>query len=64
MSGLFGGSKPAPAPAPKPVTVMPDPEDPAILAARRREQMANAARSGRASTILSSDYSDDKLGTR
>lgn len=44
---------------------MPDLNDPAILAAQRRDAMAAAARSGRASTLLSgeNDYSQNKLGT-
>lgn len=63
MSGLFG-STPKP-PAPPPPTPMPDLNDPAILAAQRRDAMAAAARSGRASTLLSgeNDYSQNKLGT-
>ena len=62
MAGLFGGSKKESLPPPKPVTAMPDPEDPAILAAKRRERLEAAARSGRQSTILSPSYSDSKLG--
>jgi hypothetical protein len=65
-----GGARAAPAPpvvaAPEPVkpTLLPDPEDPAILAARRRQLQRAAGRSGRASTVLSSqeDYSTDKTG--
>lgn len=58
MAGLFG--KP---PAPKPVATMPDPDGPEALAAKRRAMEAARARSGRASTVLSGDYSSNKLGT-
>lgn len=61
MSSLFGSSKPAPAPA---KTVMPDEEDPSVLSARRKVYETAAARSGRASTILSDSYGSDKLGGR
>lgn len=66
MGGLFGGgSKPPPPPPPPPPPLpMPDPNDPAILAAKRREEMLARARSGRASTLLSGtgDGGSDKLG--
>jgi hypothetical protein len=60
-----GGSKAAPAPPPAPPPVpLPDPEDPAILAERRRQLLRAAGRSGRASTTLSAqeDYSTDTTG--
>lgn len=61
--GMFGGgARPAPPPPPAPVTPMPDPEDPALLAAKRRAQEISRQRGGRASTVLSGDYSADKLG--
>lgn len=56
MGGLFGGgsAKPAPAPTPTPVTRMPDTEDPSVKDAQRRAAVAAQARSGRASTVLTS----------
>jgi hypothetical protein len=45
---------------------MPDLQDPAILAAQKKTLQDAAARSGRASTLLSGgtdDYSSTKLGT-
>jgi hypothetical protein len=48
----------------KPVPLA-DPEDPAIIAARRRALLAAAGRSGRASTTLTTQdnsYSTDKTG--
>jgi hypothetical protein len=65
--GMFGGGgAPAAAPAPEPIkpVPLPDPEDPAILAERRRQLLRAAGRSGRASTTLSAqeDYSTDKTG--
>lgn len=61
----FGQSsaKPPAVPAPTP---MPDLLDPAILAEKKRVLNQAAARSGRASTLLSGggdDYSGQKLGT-
>lgn len=58
MSGWF--KKP---PEPKPTAPMPDPNGPEALAARRRAQEMASRRSGRASTVLSGDYSSNKLGT-
>lgn len=58
MGGLFKGP-----PKPKPVVPMPDPESPEADAARRRAIEMARSRSGRASTVLSGDYSGDKLGT-
>jgi hypothetical protein len=67
--GIFGGggSKAATVPAPEPVKPVPlaDPEDPTIIAARRRALLSAAGRSGRASTTLSTQdtsYSTDKTG--
>lgn len=65
MSGLFGGSTPTLPPPPAPIP-MPDLQDPAILAAQKKTLQDAAARSGRASTLLSGgtdDYSSTKLGT-
>jgi len=59
MGGLF---KPK-MPTPKPVATMPDENSPEAEAARRRAMEAARARSGRASTVLSGDYSNNKLGT-
>lgn len=56
MSGLFG----AKTPKPEPVVPMPDEQE--QDAARKKQLMEARARSGRASTILSGDYSKDKLG--
>jgi hypothetical protein len=61
---LFSGPpKPPPPPPPMP---MPDPNDPAALAAQQSAIGAAAARSGRASTLLSgnqNNYAGTKLGT-
>lgn len=57
-----GGAKPPPPPDPVPI---PDLEDPAILATRRRKLDDVMSRSGRASTQLTDNpYSGDKLGLR
>lgn len=53
MGGLFGGSKSPPPPAVKPPAPMPDENDPAVLAAKRKQLADVSARGGRASTILS-----------
>lgn len=61
----FGQSSAKP-PSPPPPVPMPDLLDPAILAEKNRVRNAAAARSGRASTLLSGggdDYSGQKLGT-
>lgn len=74
VGALFGGTllsqgASAVMGAPKPPTpaAMPDPGNPALIAARRQAAAALAGRSGRASTILSSpasgDYSSPILGT-
>lgn len=49
MGGLFGGGK---TPKPTPVQAMPDTEDPAIKEAQRRAAAASQARTGRASTVM------------
>jgi len=49
MSGLFGGGKKPKVEAPQ---RMPDPEDPALVEARRRKALDITARGGRAATIL------------
>lgn len=65
MKGLFGAP---PAPTPTPPPVMPDPNSPAVLAARR-DAMGQAQRGGRASTTLTTPlaaggtYSATKLGS-
>lgn len=43
-------------------TVMPTPDDDAMKAAQRKQAMANQARRGRESTILSDPMSSDLLG--
>lgn len=55
------------APKPPPVATMPDPGNPAIIAARRKAAADAASRSGRSSTILSNgpgggDYSSPVMG--
>ncbi|MGZ2449589.1 hypothetical protein ACVIRO_002343 [Rhizobium ruizarguesonis] len=54
MGKLFGGgdTKTAAAPTPTPVTRLPDTEDPSVKDAQRRAAVAAQARSGRASTVL------------
>lgn len=49
MGALFGSKNKM---QPTPVARMPDPEDPAVKDEERRKRLAIAARSGRASTIL------------
>lgn len=58
MAGLFGG-----APSVPPKTPIPDEQDPAVIAAKRRQYEIAQGRSGRASTFLSDDYSKTKLGS-
>jgi len=62
MGGLFG-STPRPAPVQMPVipepTVMPVADDAAMRKAKKKSLLAQQQRSGRASTILSTE---DKLG--
>jgi hypothetical protein len=60
MAALFKRPK---LPEQKPVASMPDPDSPEAAAAKRRAMEAARSRSGRASTVLSGDYSKDKLGT-
>lgn len=63
--GALGGGKSAPPPPPPPLPI-PDLEDPALLARRRRELEGASTRSGRLSTMLTDDtaYSGSKLGLR
>lgn len=53
MGGLFKSK----APEPKPVAPLPDTEDPAVKEAQRRNAAATQARSGRASTVLTTKQS-------
>lgn len=63
MDALFGG-RPKP-PAPPPPQPIPDLEDPAIMAKKRRTLESAMVRSGRQSTVLTGDeYGGDKLGLR
>lgn len=62
LKSLFGGDE-AKVTAP-PSTPMADEEDPSVLAARKRRYEMASSRSGRASTILSDSYGNDKLGGR
>lgn len=61
----IGGSAPKPLSPPDPLPI-PDLNDPAILAQRRRRLDDAMSRSGRLSTVLtdSGGYSSDKLGVR
>ncbi len=64
MAGLFSGKQqevPAPVATPvvEPPTVMPLPDDEAAKKAKKRSLVAQQKRSGRSSTILSSE---EKLG--
>lgn len=60
MSGLFGSKPPPPPPIPPPVP-MPDPEGPEVREAQRKRALEIAQRSGRRSTILTSD--EDRGGS-
>jgi hypothetical protein len=64
LGGGGGSAAPPPIPAPVQPVPLPDPQDPAILAERRRQLLRAAGRSGRASTTLSAqeDYSTDTTG--
>ncbi len=57
MTSLFSTPKP-----PKPVA-MPDPENAAVLDARKKELLAARQRSGRASTMLTGDDSYSGITT-
>lgn len=61
MAALFKGP---PKPKVEPVAKMPDPEDPEVLAARRRKIEEMRQRGGRESTIMSDNLvgSTGKLG--
>lgn len=60
---LFGLVPKKSTPKPQPVVPMPDPNGPEADAARRRELLRAQSRSGRASTMLGSDYSSSTLGS-
>lgn len=68
MTSMFMPKAPPPAdpPKPKPPAPMPDAESPAVMEARRRKQVADLARGGRTSTILTGEsdrgYSGTQLG--
>ncbi|GJD92924.1 hypothetical protein [Methylobacterium iners] len=62
MASLFGGGSRNRAPAVTPVATMPDEQNPAVLAARRRSMAEAASRGGRASTILTAPESGTPLG--
>lgn len=51
-----------PPPAPEPVPVMPLPDDAAIEKTKKKKIAEQAARSGRASTFLSDNTDEGKLG--
>lgn len=57
--GLFGKPK---MPAEKPPVTMPDENDPGVMAAGRNRARRMRGRSGRMSTMMSDEYSDEKLG--
>lgn len=63
IGGLMGSKKSsAPAPAVSKPTVMPEPDDAATRAARRRSAASQSQRGGRQSTILSDDFAGEPLG--
>lgn len=70
MSGLFGSQQAAPvAPTPAAPAPMPDPNSPAVQAARLKAQSDIMSRAGRSSTILTApkdrggdSYSSNQLG--
>jgi hypothetical protein len=51
-------------PPPPPKQMMPDEQDPQVIAAKRKALATAMERSGRASTMLSDSYSNDRLGGR
>ncbi len=59
MPSLVSSPKPAPV---KPPAPMPTMDDSQVLAAKKKQQQANAMRTGRASTILTDYGTSDKLG--
>lgn len=61
---FFGLTPDKPKPKVQPVVPMPDPDSMEARAAKRREMQRAMARSGRASTMLGSDYGSDTLGSR
>jgi hypothetical protein len=64
ITKLFGGGSSVSIPKASDPTPLADLQDPAILARKRRVTEESAARSGRASTVLTQngDYSGNKLG--
>lgn len=61
MGSLLNGPK---LPTPPPETPMPDENDPAVVAAKKRAQELAQSRSGRTATILSDSYDRDTTGAR
>lgn len=59
---IFGGGKGAPPPTVIKPPVMPDTNDPAIIAAKKKQMETMASQTGRASTILSQGGSGSKFG--
>ena len=57
MGGLMGGGSAPPAPKPKPPALMPDPQSPEVLEAKRLAAINALKRQGRESTILTSPSS-------
>lgn len=51
-----------PPPEPPPVVKMPVPDDKALLAEKKKKSALQAQRTGRASTFLTKDEDDGKLG--
>lgn len=63
MGSLFKKPKPAPpAPMPSLPPPIPEPDTTSVLEAKKRNTDAAMQRAGRASTILTSDYGNTKLG--
>lgn len=61
-SVLGTNEKPAAQPAPAPMPALPDTDDEAVRAAKRKKAAQIQSRSGRASTLLSDAGTSDKLG--
>lgn len=61
-SVLGTNEKPAAQPAPTPMPALPDTDDEAVRAAKRKKAAEIQSRSGRASTLLSDAGTSDKLG--
>ena len=62
VGSLFGGNQKIEMPSPEKPKVMPNPDDDAIRAAKKKSIAAIMNRSGRASTILSGDSDSGSLG--